>query len=100
VIIIIIFEKMASANEVFTNISLLISQHKDNVEYDLATFAGKLAVEMKLLDNYLEEEIIFDWNLYGSLVVAFEEHADGKQKYGQFTNVESFALYFLELCSL
>ena len=91
---------MASAEEVLEKISSLIAEHTNNVEYDLPTFADKLAAEMIRLDNYLEQAIIFNWNLYGSLIVALEAHDDGKKIFGQFTNVESFALYFLDLCSL
>lgn len=62
-------------------------------------FAVQLTAQMIIIHDFLEHEIVLSWNYYGVLTCALEEHGEGKQKYDTFTNVQSFALCFLNLCS-
>ena len=62
-------------------------------------FAVQLEAQMIIISDFLEHKIVRSWNYYGVLTCALEEHGEGKQKYDTFTNVQSFALCFLNLCS-
>lgn len=92
------------ANSALNAIEYLVLKNV-RTSFVVEDFANALEKEMRLLVEFIEDELVINWNYYGALAYAlieYEEdkkHEAGKQQYPGFTEVQIFALRFLNLCS-